>query len=219
MKRTLPYFIGLIGSIILIALGTWQVMRLDWKNNLIADANARLAKPYIALPVTPTKTDHIFQRVKVSGNFNKDVPIHVFHTLKYAGQGAWIIAKFTTNDGREILVDRGFVPNNTEIPLIDTNVTLKGALVWPYEVGLFTPEPNHNENLWYGRDVVKMAEYMKTEPIMLQIEPSENNKTWPRAHALSVKLPNNHLQYALTWFGLTIVWIIMSLIWIRRLKR
>ena len=116
-----------------------------------------------------------------------------------------------------IMVDRGFVPQelrHVERPPVRLNI--RGNLHWPDEKGSATPEPNLDENIWFARDVPAMAEQLETEPLLVVLRTS--TEMTPAAEPVPVGaegIPNNHLQYAVTWFLLAVVWAGMTgyLLW------
>ena len=94
-----------------------------------------------------------------------------------------------------------------------------GNLQWPDETDSFTPEPDLRGNIWYARDLPAMAEALGTRPILL-VQRDPGTGPWAEvATPLPIdtsRIPNNHLQYALTWYGLAIVWLAMSFYFWRR---
>ena len=90
-----------------------------------------------------------------------------------------------------------------------------GALYWPNEIDGFTPAPDRAANIWFARDLAAMAEALGSEPVMIIAE-SHDRGEWPKPRRLGVNLPNDHLQYALTWFSLALIWAVMSTMLVRR---
>ena len=122
-------------------------------------------------------------------------------------------------NGTKILVDLGFVPE------IEKNnkrnygfTTIKGNLLWPNEVDYFTPEPNYNENIWFARDLKMLSKELGTEEILV-IASYYNLENNIIQMPINTNLPNNHLQYAITWFSLSVVWFGMTLYWVLKLKK
>jgi surfeit locus 1 family protein len=97
---------------------------------------------------------------------------------------------------------------------------LRGTLLWPDDVNSSTPEPDLAENTWFGRDVARMAEALDTEPLLVVLAQASDYD--PRLTPLPVDtigIPNDHLEYAITWFLLAVVWLSMSLYWVIRTLR
>jgi surfeit locus 1 family protein len=210
---------GLGGLAILLGLGTWQLQRLAWKNDLIAQLEARLSVAPVPLPAAPDRARDAYLRVAVPGRYAEG-ELHVLTSRKPYGPGFRVIAPFETQGGRRILVDRGFVPEEEKDaarPLPQGPVTVTGALVWPRETDMFTPEPDRAENFWFARDVPLMAEALDTAPLMVAAESNPGER--PVATPVTVNLRNTHLQYAITWFGLAVGWAAMTAALVLRIRR
>jgi surfeit locus 1 family protein len=133
--------------------------------------------------------------------------------------GYRVITAFDLADGRRILLDRGFVPiDEKDAPRRAGPITVEGALLWPQETDFFTSAPDRTKNIWLARDVDLMAEALGTAPVLLVTEASDD-PTAPMPLPVTVNIPNDHLQYAITWFALALVWAVMTgtLLW--RIKR
>ncbi|MDF2231464.1 SURF1 family protein [Albimonas sp. CAU 1670] len=207
--------VGIGGVAILCALGTWQLQRLAWKEGLIAELEARLEMAPVALPEAPEEASDEYLRVAVEGSYAPG-EIHVLTSRAPYGPGFRVIAPFETEGGRRILVDRGFIPEaeKTEARDLPGPLEVTGALLWPQEVDGFTPDPDREKNLWFARDLPAMAQALEAEPILVVAEgnPGERPVAWP----LSVNIVNDHLEYAITWFSLAVVWAGMSIAFARR---
>ena len=224
-----PILFGVVGTAVLSALGFWQMQRLEWKEALIADIEARMAADPVAMPDKPVPDDDRLLRVAISGKMDAR-EIHVISSVKMLGPGFRVIVPMELGEwkdgtGRWILVDLGFVPERLKDPKTreETSARWKprlyqdkvvGLLHWPKEVDSFTPEPDVQKNIWFARDVSKMAEWLNTDPVMVVAEKHPDGD-WPRPRPPGVGVPNRHLEYALTWFGLAIVWVVMTVIWVR----
>ena len=213
-----PLFLGLIGAGILCALGVWQLQRLEWKEGKIAEIEQRLSTKDVGMPANPTYEVDNYRGVEVGGEL--DGPeLHVLTSLKPDGPGFRVIRKLDVLDGRMILADLGFIPEaQKNDDRIAGAIFIQGNLIWPDETDGFTPEPNLERNIWFARDVDKMAAALGTEPIMVSarsIVPEMNTTPMP----VTVNIANDHLEYAITWFSLMAVWIMMTLFWVWRIKR
>ena len=210
MRRTIfILIIGLIGIAVLLSLGIWQVQRLAWKEGILAEIDAKIEGAPSALPLSPTVQAHKYQPIEVSGRF-LETRIRVLVSQKLIGAGYRIIQPFQT-DGRVILVDRGFVKIDQTEDLRNDQATILGNLHWPEEVDQYTPEPDLTRDIWFARDVPKLAAALNADPILViarEITPS-SEKVSPIPISSS-GIPNDHLQYAITWFSLVAVWAGMS---------
>lgn len=217
---------GAGGLALLLTLGFWQLQRHTWKTGLISELQAQAAAAPTSILGSETADTHNNRAAAATGRFDADAPqIRFLSSVKGVGPGFRLIAPFILDDGVRILVDRGFAPEAAAPrggaaprPPVG-RVALKGALRWPRETSAFTPDPNAGDRLWFARDVPSMSAHLKTAPILLVMsEPAaavgpgvaSAVDDWPRPIAAVVDLPNNHLGYALTWFGLAAVWLVMA---------
>ncbi|MGV6847669.1 MAG: SURF1 family protein [Marinibacterium sp.] len=218
MRRTLfVLFIAVLGTATLCWLGIWQYQRMGWKRDILDQIETRIAADPIDLPDHIDPEVHKYLPVKVDGIIEPG-EIGVYSSLKGSGPGYRVIAPLQVGD-RRILLDRGFVPLSLYDVLRQTGpATITGNLHWPDEVDGFTPEPDRENRTWFARDVPSIAQALGTEPVMIVAATS----TDPNIIAMPVDttgIPNDHLQYAITWFLLAIVWLGMSIYFLRRNRR
>ena len=219
MQRTIFIFvIGIAGIAVLISLGIWQVQRLSWKEGILSEIDAKIDGAPIAIPVEPNELDHKYQTVQASGQFI-DSRIRVLVSQKLIGAGYRIIQPFQLDD-RTILVDRGFVKLDQIEDIRTDRATVLGNLHWPDEVDQYTPEPDFNRDIWFARDVEAIGKALNADPILVvarEITPAgEKVSSIPIS---SSGIPNDHLQYAITWFSLAAVWAGMSGLFLIRTRR
>jgi len=213
-----PLVFGILGIALLISLGVWQVQRLAWKEAILADIEAKLAAPAVAIPASPDPAVDQYLRVLAAGSIEPG-ELHVFTAAPGGGAGYRIIVPFLLEDGRRILLDRGLVADTAKnAPRRLGAIAVEGSLAWPRETDRFTSPPDREANIWFARDVPLMAEALGTLPLML-VTAASDDSTGPTPMPVTVNIPNNHLQYAVTWFGLALVWAVMTgyLLW--RIKR
>ncbi|NIZ14573.1 SURF1 family protein [Phaeobacter sp. HF9A] len=209
--------VGGLGLAVLLSLGIWQMQRLSWKQGILATIESRIAAAPTPLPATPDPEADKYRPVEVSGHFLPE-EIHVITSAKDLGPGYRIISGFETDAGRRIMIDRGFVTSpkrDAERP--KGAATLVGNLHWPDEVDSFTPEADVAGNIWYARDVPAMAAVLGTEPLLVVLRETPDNST----HALPVStatIANDHLQYAITWFSLALIWAAMTVAFLLRTR-
>ncbi len=213
---------GIVGVAILLALGTWQMRRLAWKEGVIAELETRLAADPAPLPEAPDEARDEYLRVALSGRFpgGEGSEAHVLSTLKPYGPGFRIISAFETDDGRRILIDRGFVPESLKnAPRPAERASFTATLLWPDDSDAFTPDPDLERNFWFARDVGKLARALDAEPVLAVAETGPAGREWPRPQPIDVHVRNDHLGYALTWFGLAAVWAGMTAALLLRVRR
>lgn len=210
MRRTLFLLIfGLAGLGVLLGLGAWQLQRLAWKQDIISAIDARVDAAPVALPDAPSEALDKYLAVSADGAM-QDRELHVLISLLQVGPGYRVIAPFELADGRRILIDRGFVKTSQKDAQRATGpMRVTGNLHWPVETDGFTPEPDLGANIWFARDVAAMATALKTEPVLI-VANSQNDPTVTPLPVDSSAIPNDHLQYAITWFSLALVWSAMT---------
>lgn len=221
MRRLfLPLFFGILGTVVLVSLGTWQLQRLTWKEDVIADINARIASDPVALPDAIDVTRDKYLPVAVSGTITED-EIHLLASTRDVGAVYRVVAAFETDSGRRIMLDRGWIKTedkDTARPAHDVEVI--GNLHWPDERDSYTPQNDVEGNIWFARDVDQMAAVLKTEPVLLIVREDTDEGTISTPLPIdTAALPNNHLEYVLTWYGLAIVWVGMTLYYLRRMRK
>ncbi|WP_425099223.1 SURF1 family protein [Tropicibacter sp. S64] len=218
MKRILPPLLfGLIGAAILVGLGTWQLQRLEWKRGILSEIESRIGGAPQPLPDMVSPAEQKYQPVALSGSIGEEA-LFVLVSAKQLGAGWRVISPFTTEDGRTILLDRGFTPvDRKQAPARAEPVTVQGNLHWPDDRNSSTPDNDVAKNTWFARDIGAMAEALKTEPLLViarQITPPDPGLTLMPVDTAGI--PNDHLQYAITWYSLAVVWLIMTAALIRR---
>jgi len=217
-RMMVPLLFGLAGAAILFALGMWQVQRLQWKRGVIADIEARVAAPPVALPAAPEEAGDEYLAVRISGRSDGE-DVLVLISAEGFGTGYRVVTPFVTATGRRVLVDRGFIAerrkNEPRPPLVGA---VTGNLLWPDEVDVFVPPPEGR--LWFARDLPAMARALQTEEILLVLRSAEQGNPGVRAMPINAaNIPNDHLNYAITWFLLMIGWLGMTGYWLWRIRR
>jgi surfeit locus 1 family protein len=217
-----PTLAVLVGLIALLGLGTWQIERLQWKEGLIAQRQARLAAPPEPLPLRAEDwRSWEFRRVQVSGAFRHDLE-QLFGASANDGQlGHHVLTPLVRADGAAVLIDRGWVPADKAHPAARRESQIGG----PVEVtgiarfradgdaSWFTPDNQPRARLWFRYDLPALEEALGLElvPVVVEADASANVGDLPIGGRTRVELPNNHLQYALTWYGLAAVLVAMYL--------
>jgi surfeit locus 1 family protein len=213
-------FFGILGTVVLVSLGTWQLQRMAWKEGVIAEINARIASDPVALPDPIDVERDKYLPVAVSGTITED-EIHLLASTRDAGAVYRLVSAFETDGGRRIMIDRGWMKTadkDAARPAHDVDVV--GNLHWPDERDSFTPANDVDSNIWFARDVDQMAEVLNTEPVLLIVrEDSDKGAIATPLPVDTAALPNNHLEYVLTWYGLAIVWVAMTLYYLRRMRK
>lgn len=229
-----PISFSLAAFVTCIALGTWQVQRKVWKEALIGTLEQRLSAPALALPpreqwgrLDPAEDE--FRHVKFSAAFVPGAEALVYASSSalrsdVSGPGYWVLAPARLAAGGLVVVNRGFVPEGRQDPATRTageiagNAELVGVLRWPEARGAFSPKDEPARNLWFVRDPVGIASakgWGDVAPFFVELESPQPPGGLPRAGTLKVNLRNEHLQYAITWYGLGLVVVVMFAFWFR----
>jgi surfeit locus 1 family protein len=214
-----PAIMAVAGVAILIALGTWQMQRMAWKQGLLADISQRAhVDPVAVTRAEQSKragADVEYLRVKIGGQFLHDKERHLFAFDSKYGPGYHIFTPLKRADGSIVFVNRGFVPSELRDPAkrdagqVAGEVEIVGLVRGPEKPRTFTPENNVADNIWYWRDLDGMAvsvfgqEAPRLIPFFIDAEAeSRVSGAWPKGGVTRLELPNRHLEYAITWYGL-----------------
>jgi surfeit locus 1 family protein len=211
---------------VLIALGTWQIERKAWKEALIAMLTERLAAPPRALASSNDwgklgRASDEYRRVKFRATLDNEREALVFAAPSVfrpdvTSPGYWVFTPARLSDGNVVVVNRGFVPDARREPQsrpqsqIAEPIEITGALRWPDDRHWFTPADDPAHNLWFTRDPAGIAtakglDLKTVAPFFVEQEAPTPPGGLPQPGKLVVSLPDNHLQYALTWYGLAAV--------------
>lgn len=210
--------VGVAALAALVALGTWQVNRLAWKEALIETIDRRIAsepRPLAEMERLYAETGEVdYWPVSLSGTYLHDRESHFLATWKGAA-GYFVYTPLELADGRMVLVNRGFVPFDRKDPTtraagqVAGEVDIVGLARDPLagKPSWIVPDNDLAKNVFYWKDIAAMASRAGLDPVRLipffvDAGPAENPGGLPDGGVTMVDLPNNHLQYAVTWYGL-----------------
>jgi surfeit locus 1 family protein len=219
MRRLLlPLIFGLAGAVVLVGLGVWQLQRLTWKTAILTDIDARIVAAPVALPERPDATRDRYLPMTVAGRFTGE-EADILTSGKFQGVGYRVIAVLETEEGRRILIDRGFLPEDQrDAPRPPKDISITGNLHWPDEMDSFTPPPDRATGIWFARDVPLLAAELNTEPTLIVAREPTGDGIAPMP-VDSSSIANDHFNYAMTWFSLAFVWLGMTGFWLLRIRR
>lgn len=216
---------ALTGILILVALGLWQVQRLQSKTALIAERTARVEAPATALPAAFGDPGELtFRRFALSGRFRHGQELYLGARTRRGRVGFHVITPFELSDGRVVLVDRGWVPPGHKDPAtrpegqIAGPVSLEGRARRGGWKGnpWFRPDNDPAENLWLWLDPAAMGlrigEAEMVTELFLEYVGAAPPGGLPRPAAEQGQPRNDHLQYAITWFALAGILAIIYLV-------
>ena len=223
-----PTLFTVAGLALLLGLGTWQVERLAWKNGLIAARQAAVVAAAVPLPQSlDAGCDLEFHRVRAEGRLLNDRELYLHATDAAGDQGYHIVTPLALARGGTVLVDRGFVPERLKAP--DTRATanydgaaaVTGLLRLPPQgkASWFVPDNEPGRNEWFTLDPPAMAQAAGVAdalPFFIDADATPNPGGYPVGGQTPLDLPNNHLQYAITWYALAGCLVIVYILLVRR---
>ncbi len=207
--------------LILLGLGTWQLDRLQWKEALIAERQAGFAAAPTPLPADDAAAhDLLWRRVKVTGSFRHDQEIYLAARSMRGNVGYHVLTPFDRADGKTVLVNRGWVSNEKKEPAaraegqLPGTITVEGIATPGGQRNWLTPENNAEKNVWLWTDIPAMAQHLgrPLQPVVVEAVATPNPGGFPIGGQTRITLPNDHLQYALTWYliaaGLIAIYVV-----------
>ena len=227
---------------VFVGLGLWQLQRRVEKHALIAALTERVAAAPVPLPpnsqwsaLTPDHDE--FRRVSFTATYQARLDAMVYSSGSavrddISGPGTWAFIPARLPTGQIVAVDAGFIPNTMQdrsrqdraVAQLITNkpVMLTGYIRFPVAAGLLTPDVEHAKRLWFARDHLEMARALgwgEVAPFYIDLEQPVPESGIPKPGPLKVYLPDNHLQYAITWFALAGAVVIAFGVWLRAQRR
>ena len=217
-----------LSFIILLSLGTWQLERLIWKQSLLKQISEQTSLPVIDLSysIIANIKKYKSRKIKLEGNFLYDSSLTIFSRVYKGEVGRHVIVPIETKYGW-ILVNKGFIPEKNYTDYLkkgySTFIEIEGIIYLPDFKSYFTPENNVNKGEWYYLNIEEIKKYVDLPLLDFVIfeAKSDNSDIFPVAGQYRYNnIPNDHLQYALTWFSLAIVlFIIMRIFWNKHLNK
>ena len=190
------------------------MQRLQWKLALIAEVNGHMAAAPISLdPRSRMSADDAqYRRVTLHGRFDHAKEAYVFTTDANGAPVYHVLTPFQTDDGTLLMVDRGASPRKCSIPpprrpVDGETQTDQACGACPMRRALFTPAPDMAHRIWYARDFggIAAADHISlAAPVLIEADAAPNPGGWPRGGQTVVSFRNEHLSYAVTWFGLAV---------------
>ncbi len=218
-----------ISLAILLALGVWQVKRLAWKNALIADYDKAITAEPVSLDVAleqflaGKRIDGM--KVKATGHFAAREPLRLL-TSSSTGPAWELIHGFELDSTSAVLVDRGKIDHGKTLPLsTGATVEIIGHIVWHDQGrGFFDVENQPDANQWYWWDVLAMtnqfsATHLNPNYVVVHLIAGSPGSEGLEVDAPKASLRNNHLGYAITWFGLAAALLVMTGVFVARIRK
>lgn len=218
--QLIPLLFIVTSTITTSFLGAWQLERLNWKNDLVK--NIEQAQTLPALDKLPEDTANLdYRRVKLTGTFKHEKSLHMIGRQHGNFPGYFIVTPFELhNDGRIILVNRGFSPTNKESKP-DGELVIEGIIRPTREKRFFAPENIPEKNVWFYENISAMSRSvgLNLSPIIVELVGREEKNIFPIPSDGKINLRNDHLGYAITWFATTIIGVIMFALYYRKTEK
>ncbi len=204
--------------VVLVGLGTWQVHRLEWKEGVIAYREARLALPPVSLGEETADGDLAFRRARATGRFIHSREFLIANRVRGGRAGFDVVTPLRLGPAGIVLVNRGWVPLDRADPdtrrkgQIAAETAVTGILRKPGKTSPWVPDNEPAGNVWYHADPEAMAAVAGLERVrdtVLVADAKPNPGGLPVGRDPAVEISNRHLGYALTWYGLALVLVVI----------
>jgi len=210
-------------AIFIFGLAFWQVERLKWKDAAIGERVSRSESAPIAFPKAGSdQADYEFNQTRVTGEFLHDRELYLAARSMRGNVGYHVVTPLVMDDGTTILVNRGWVPNALHLPKnrpgVEASgvVSVEGIIRKETQPGVFVPDNRPDENFWLYVDIPAMTQaagLSNVLPYYIEAGPQENPGGYPIGGQSRIYLPNDHLQYAITWFVLGLILLVIYVIY------
>lgn len=213
--RLWPSLITVFLLCVLVGLGTWQLERKVWKENLITEIEARRSANVVDIAQIDNAKDWNYQPVFAVGTFQGETSF-LMPMISLKGEGGYaLLTPFKLQNGGHILVNRGWIPyqdlDKKYAPPAGA-VTIKGLMRTPTKPNWLTPANQPERGVWYSYDLPAMAKAAGIPvllPMVIDVDATPNEGGYPMGGQTRLTLSNNHMGYAVTWFGLAIVLLVV----------
>lgn len=212
-------------ALVCISLGVWQLERLEWKTNLIAERRAAIEAAPVPVPRTLAEARSLeFHPVIAEGVFLNDKEIYLGAASPSGGEpGYQVLTPLRLANGSIVFVNRGYIPAALKNPEKRNagqragSVRVAGLLRLPKgKPGWLVPDNRPDLNYWFWVDLPAMEEATGLSgiaPFYIDADATPNAGGWPKGGVTPIDLPNDHLQYAITWFALAAAAVAVYVVW------
>jgi len=195
--------------LVFIALGSWQIVRLNWKNNIISEIESSLKYPPVELNKSNLKN---YLKIKTSGSVNFDKQIYLYN-LNDKGVPGFEIINPILIENENYLINRGWIPfekkETQEINIIDESKII-GTLKLQGRKNIFKPDNDIKKNYWFSLNRDDISKFTGRE-FSKYIIYLDGNYQFPKPKKITANISNNHKKYAITWFSLAISILLLYL--------
>ena len=213
---------------VLIGLGVWQLQRLEWKEAIVADRADRMNAPAVALSAVSDTGWRAFELrpVRARGVYVHDKSVELASRTMKGRPGVHIITPLVMADGTgTVLVNRGWAPpknarDGSEFRRPGGVVQVEGFLRAGAKTSAWVPDNEPANDVWFFADATAMAEARgldDVKPYVIELAPTAAGiagaRGYPIAGQTVTEIRNNHLQYAVTWFGLAATLVVIYVLY------
>ena len=197
-----------------VVLGSWQLIRLNWKLELINQIENSLKNEPVSLSDHTPKN---YLRIKTSGIIDFDKQIYLYN-LNEKGQPGFDVVTPMIVDGENFLLNRGWIPfnekGNEKIDIL-VSLNISGTLKRQLKANRFKPENNIQENYWFTLNREDISQYTgkNFSPFIIYLN---SNIDMPKTKIVTANISNNHKKYAITWFSLALSTLVFYLYFRRK---
>jgi surfeit locus 1 family protein len=219
--------------LVMLGLGTWQVQRLHWKTALIEQRVERTTAAPVDFPFAADPAalpDLEFHRSSLAGRFDHAHESHLLARALTGSPGYQIITPLAVTAGpgagSTVLVNRGWVPMERRDPTtraagqVEGEVTVEGVIRRAGVQNWLVPDNEPDKNVWLWADLPGMVRTLglagPVAPVFLEAGPAPNPGGLPIGGQTRIDLPNDHLQYAITWYSLAVTLAVIWYLYCRR---
>lgn len=210
--------------VLLLGLGTWQVARMQWKNALIDEFTARARGEAIQPPAEGDAAGLRFQRLALAGEWVHDAEIQLTGRTFEGSPGYHLVTPLRLDDGRVLMVNRGWVPEDNRRPesrpeTLDAGRREVDAILrLPARRGYFVPENDPARDDWFTLDIADIAAHRDLGPEVITAYRADAVRpagpySLPIGSGVGIDIPNNHWHYALTWYGIALALVGVYAAW------
>lgn len=211
--------------LVLVALGSWQLQRLGWKQGQIEERQSRAAGEAVELSAALAEPgDRNFHPVWLSGRFLHEKEMFLAARSFDRRVGYQVVTPFVLESGGTVLVNRGWIPHDKQDAALRADgqlagvVRLNGLIRTQQPQATFQPDNRLDEGVWYWVDIDAMgtAAGLEVLPVVVEADATPNPGGLPVGGQTRLEMPNDHLQYALTWYALALILAVIFVVFHRR---
>lgn len=222
-----PTLFSVPAIIVLIGLGTWQLQRLEWKQDLIDKLQSRSVAAAVAPPADGANLEEYeYQHVQVTGTYRHDHEFFLVGRSLNGNPGLHVLTPLVPADGGEaILVNRGWIPFERQDPKTRAGgqvagpVTVDGIIRLQKPPGYFTPANDTARNNWFYVDTAAIAAVAGVplrDGYYIMAGKADVPGSYPVGHQWRLDIRNDHLEYAITWYSLAVALLVIYILYHRR---